>query len=361
MAKTIAKKLMNSKLYKTEFKNRPLTNSPGELAEFDKVHGFTYDRRSTITKFIKQGHTNWVEKWNKIKSLTSSNLELQVLLYGEIEGTLRYLEMNKKKTAKFDHSPATQQARARRAGEKLKGSKEHSIRGIGYWLKQGFSMDEAISKVQQIQSTNTIQRYITKYGEIDGPIEFDRRKNKWVELMSDTLICKKRSLGLWRYIERYGEINGKQKYLTMRKNRNETSRIGSASSESIIACHAIIKLLDDNGIKYYVGVENNKEWFIYDKKLERPFFYDLTIPSLSIIIEYHGETFHPNPKWEDTKWDAWKCLFNNRSADEVYLVDQYKKRLAEDNGWTIYEIYSSEVETSQRVIIEDLTKLGYVL
>ena len=82
---------------------------------------------------------------------------------------------------------------------------------------------------------------------------------------------------------------------------------------------------------------------------------------MSIIIEYHGEAYHPNPKWKDIKWNEWKCLFNNKSADKVYLVDQYKKKLAENSGWCVYEIYSSEVETSQRVIIEDLTKLGYAL
>lgn len=362
MAKTIAEKLTNSKQYRTEYGDRILSESElTELTTFNVEIGFNYHRIATLVKFIKQGHTDWVSKWDKLKSLTSSNLELQILLYGVEEGNSRYLEMNTRKTAHLDHSPEHQRAANRASIAKTKGSKTHSVRGIGYWVMSGLTVDEATVKVQQIQSTNSLSRYINQYGDIDGPIKFEERKIQWKEKMADPVISKKRSLGLWRYIERYGETEGKQKYLTMRRTRNENSRIGKASSESIIAFSEIIKLLDNNSVKYYFGVVGNKEWFIYDNILERPFFYDLTIPSLSIIIEYHGEAYHPNPKWKDIKWNEWKCLFNNKSADKVYLVDQYKKKLAENSGWCVYEIYSSEVETSQRVIIEDLTKLGYAL
>ena len=362
MAKTIAQKLMNSELYKTEFKDRLLTNSElDELAEFDKVHGFTYDRRATLTKFIKQGHTDWVEKWNKLKSLTSSNLELQVLLYGVEEGNRRYLEINTRKTAHLDHSPEHQHSANRASIAKTKGSKTHSVRGIGYWVMTGLTVEEATVRVQQIQSTNSLTRYIKKYGDIDGLIKFEERKTQWKEKMSDPIISKKRSLGLWRYIERYGKVEGKQKYLAMRRTRNENSQMGKASVESLSAFNSIIAILDKHGIKYYAGIADNKEWFIYDEILERPFFYDLTIPLLSIIIEYHGEAFHPNPNQSLEKWKAWKCLFNNKSADEVATVDRYKKTLAESNGWQVYEIYSSEVDYSRRVIIKDLAKLGYVL
>ena len=177
--------------------------------------------------------------------------------------------------------------------------------------------------------------------------------------MASPLIGKKRSLGLWRYIERYGEIDGKQKYLDIRKQRNTTARIGKASAESLTAICDIIAILDKHNIAYYVGVANNKEWFIYDTLLDRPFFYDLTIPLLSIIIEYHGEAFHPNPTWDADKWNNWRCLFSKKTAIEVAGIDQYKKKLAIDNGWSVYEIYSSEVESSQRVIIQQLIKLGY--
>jgi hypothetical protein len=362
MAKSIAQKLTNSKLYKTEFDNRGLTeNELIELTDFDKSIGFNYDRIGTIVKFIKQGHSNWVEKWSKVKSLTGSDLEIQILLYGIADGTLRYVDMNKRKTVKFDHSHETQLARGLRAAKKLRGNKEHSIRSVGYWLAKGLTNKGAVEQVKKVQTTNTLSRYINRYGSELGPIKFTLRNKEWSDMMTKAnSIGKKTSLGLWRYIERYGKNEGKVRYLEMRKKRNEKSRIGKASAESLKIFLEIMQELDRQNIKYYVGVENNKEWCIYDNELERPFFYDLTIPSLSIIVEYHGEAFHPNPRWDKDKWGSWRAIFSNQSADEAYQIDQYKKNLAESAGWMVYEIYSSEAETSRRVILKSI-KSNYSL
>lgn len=360
MAKTIAQKLTNSKQYRSEFNDRLLTESElAELLLFDINIGFDYYNIPTLVKFIKLNHTNWVETWISLKTLHNSTLEYQMLLYGEVDGANRYYDINKRKTVAFNHSPEHQRSAAKKSAIKSKGSKTHSIRSIGYWLSKGFAEEDALLKVKEVQSTNTIAKYIKKYGEELGIEKFNQRNNDWRKTMSNPIIGNKRSLGLWRYIERYGESDGKIKYLKMRRARNENSRMGKASSESLVAFRDIIAIFDVYNVKYYIGIANNKEWFIYDETTERPFFYDLAIPSLSIIIEYHGEAFHPNPAWGETQWNNWRCLFNNSTADAVYKMDTYKKRLAEDTGWSVYEMYSSEVESSQRVIIEQLIKLGY--
>jgi hypothetical protein len=362
MAKSIAQKLANSKFYKTEFGDRELSESElVELEKFNQNVGFTHDRIRTLVLFIKQKYIDWDKKWAIAKSLASGDLAMQVLLYGEEDGTRRYSAMNAIKISKLDHSPATQLRRARKSAEISKGSKTHSIRSIGYWLKKGLAHDVAAEKVRDLQSTNTVNKYIKKYGEELGRSKFNKRKILWAEKMHTSERNKKKSLGLWRYVERYGDVDGKIKYLEMRKKRNEKSSIGKASAESVIAFDEIIRILDQNNIAYYFGVAGNKEWFIYDKLLERPFFYDLVIPSLSIIMEYHGEAYHPNPRLEKSQWSAWHSLFTNKSADDVYHVDQYKKKLAESAGWTVFEMYSSEVISTRRVLIEHLARLGYVL
>jgi hypothetical protein len=162
--------------------------------------------------------------------------------------------------------------------------------------------------------------------------------------MADPIIGKKRSLGLTRYIERYGEIEGKRNYKNMRAARNAGARgaLGRASKESLIIFAPLLSLLNSKNIQYYLGVENNREWFIYDNYTERPYFYDLTIPSKSLIIEYHGEAYHPNPVWSSEKLATWTCLFSNKSADEVFTSDSYKRKIAEDAGWNMIEIYSSD-------------------
>lgn len=357
MAKTIANKLTGSKYYKLAFGDRELTAVEQELlTQFDKEFTFNYDKIGTIIKFIQQGHTNWVEKWNRIKQLTSGSLEMQVILYGEVEGTKKYLATNEKKTAHFDHSHEAQLRRGMLAAKKTTGNKTNSVRSFGYWMKKGMSEDEAKAKVSEIQRTNKLDRYVAKYGTEVGTEKFNERKVVWANRMTDPEIGAKRSLGLWRYIERYGELEGKIKYLAMREKRNNSSRIGKASAESLVAFSNLTKLLEENNIKYYAGVEGNKEWCIYDPAQSRAYFYDLTIPSLSIIIEYHGEAFHPNPAHKDS-WATWMSPFTKQLADEVFANDQYKKKLATDKGWTYYEIYSSESKDVAQTIFEHINTL----
>ena len=90
--------------------------------------------------------------------------------------------------------------------------------------------------------------------------------------------------------------------------------------------------------KIYYGVKN--EYYINDARI---YFYDFTIPELDLIIEYHGVGFHPNPNWDNLKWDAWRSTFNKFDADKVFSFDQEKKMIAEKNGFMVIEIYSDEI------------------
>lgn len=350
MAKTIEQKIQNSTIYKTIIGDRELTDSEKyELQSFVEIYPFTHDRITTIVRFIKQGHSNWATHFNTIKTLSSCSKQGQILLYGEEDGLVRYHNMNQRKTKGFDHSSEEQRRKGVIAGNKLRGSKEYSVRSIGYWMKNGLSEKEAKEKVNEIQATNTIARYIKKHGEIEGPIKFANRNAVWTKIMSDPVIGKKRSLGLARYIERYGEIEGKRNYINMRAARNAGARgaLGRASKESLTIFTPLLSLLNSKNIQYYLGVENNRDWFIYDNYTERPYFYDLTIPSKSLIIEYHGEMYHPNPDWSAEKLALWTCLFSNKSAVEVFTSDAYKRKIAKDAGWNLIEIYASD--TSMRI------------
>lgn len=90
----------------------------------------------------------------------------------------------------------------------------------------------------------------------------------------------------------------------------------------------------------YFGHFNKEEYFLLDNK--NIFFYDFTILNLNIIIEYNGEKFHPNPNWDIDKKNEWKCLFSKLSYNEKYKFDEYKNKIAIENGFDIYSIYSSD-------------------
>jgi hypothetical protein len=342
MAKRLEERLSNNKLFK-ELVNRPLSDSEvQELYKFHDLIGYNADRIRNLVQFILLGYTDWVGTWNKLKEIRSGTKEHFCLLYGNTEGEIKYTEVCVKKTKGFDHSSDIQREKGLKSAKLSRGSKEWSVRSMGYWIKKGLTEEEAYKKVQEIQSTNCLKKYINKYGEQEGITKFNHRKQSWTEKMNDPEIGRKRSLGLSRYIERYGEVEGKRVYTEMRLERNRNCRIGKASKESLTAFNNLLYILETNNIKYYLGVEGNKEWFIYNKELEKMFFYDLTIPRLGIIIEYHGEGFHPNPKWDENKLTEWKQVRTGKSTNEILEYTEQKNNTARDNGWTVYEVYSSE-------------------
>jgi len=346
MARRLETRLEGSKPFKDRI-GRPLISVEIErLYEFHHRVGYTPDRIHAIVQFILLGYDDWSSIWNKLKTLHNGTLEYQTLLYGDVMGKTKYLELNKKKTKGFDHSSDAQREKGKKSAKLSKGNKEWSVRGLGYWIKKGYTKDESLEKVKAIQITNCLDRYIKKYGIDEGTQKFNDRKNTWKKTMNSSIIGKKRSLGLWRYVERYGEAEGEKKYIEMRIKRNSKCSIGRASAESLDALSPIIRILDQNGINYYIGIEGNKEWFIFNKKEKKMFFYDLTIPSLGIIVEYHGEGFHPNPNWEEKMLTEWRQVRTGKGAKEVMDYTKMKNLTAIENRWTVFEIFSSEVSNT---------------
>lgn len=364
LIKPIHERITDSKFYKAEFENRPLTDAEmAEIAEIDKQGLYTVHRRETFVKFIKYGLTDWCRRLMDLKEFSSLSLDSYVTLYGVMYGTMHYINHCDLAIANFDHSSEAQQKKSLISAEKSRGSKDHSIRSVGYWIKKGYSEEDATEEVRKVQATNTLKTYQKKYGDDLGAIKFKERNENWSNLMESIPgMQSKRSLSLESYIAKHGIEEGTRLHTEMRSNRkrNNTTKL-TASAESLIALSEIIDLLDKYEISYYIGVEGNQEWAIFDEDELRWFYYDLTIPSISTIIEYHGECYHPNPSWDEETWDNWRQQYNGATADAKYQFDLYKKQLAEMHGWFVYEMYSSSVPETRRVILEDFAKLGYVL
>lgn len=365
LIKPIHERITDSSYYKEAFGDRPLTDAEmAEIAELGRHGLYTHDRIITFIKFIKYGLENWCDRWCESRKYNFSTLEYHVLIYGVMHGTMHYMELNQRKTAHFDHSSETQRKWSLISAEKTRGSKEHSIRTIGYWIKKGYTEKEAKMLVRNVQTTNTLETYQKKYGEELGAIKFRERNDNWSALIESMPgVSEKRSTSLESYIAKHGIEKGTQMHADMLRNKkcNTPNKFATASAESLTALADIISLLDKYEMSYYLGVEGNHEWSIFDEDTQKRFYYDLAIPALSTIIEYHGECYHPNPNWDQETWDKWKQLYANATADEKYAFDTYKKELAELNGWFVYEMYSSSVPETRRVILEDFAKLGYVL
>lgn len=123
-----------------------------------------------------------------------------------------------------------------------------------------------------------------------------------------------------------------------------TVSMGKASVESTRVFQQAIDFLKEKGIDYKFGEDGNRELVLYCEMTARRYCYDLCVPEHNIIFEYHGNAFHPNPKWDHQKWRSWKQAKTGISADEQYKMDVFKRRLAEANGYTVIELYADTQE-----------------
>lgn len=131
-----------------------------------------------------------------------------------------------------------------------------------------------------------------------------------------------------------------------------TVKINKSSKEAYNFLKPIYKYIRKNGIEIsdiYWGVGSSNEWFInFDKSL---FFYDFTIRPLKIIIDYHGISFHP--KEDDLNWVS---IYGDKYDDKI-KIDKIKRKVAEENGFRYFTIYSDEdIKTKQKELIEILKK-----
>jgi len=114
---------------------------------------------------------------------------------------------------------------------------------------------------------------------------------------------------------------------------------GKASKESLVVFSEVFKFCMGIGISsedIFFGYENKSEFFL--KNGSNIFFYDFSIKSIKIIIEFHGVAFHAK-NGED---DKWYNPFVNETASENIEKRRIKNNLAISNGFDILEIWSDQ-------------------
>lgn len=292
---------------------------------------------------------NWINKINpitnmlytkdeaifKIKSQRKTNKEYWLNLnYNENESNIKVSEFQKELSKKFTDNLKNNPNNARTSTQ------------IQYWLNKNISIEEAKLLLKKRQQTVTLNNFIKLYGEEEGKI----RRNNYINKI-------KYAVSLQYYIDKYGIDEGRLKYS---KKFNNTKRYKS-SYEAFKFFIPIYKFLRFNNISQsdiYWGVGKSNEYFIYNNDINNKykiFFYDFTIPKLNIIIEYNGITFHPNPSWCKKDLEKWKNPFTNENHINVLNKDEYKKNIAINKGFNVYEIYSDDnIKNKQNEIIEIL-------
>ncbi len=174
----------------------------------------------------------------------------------------------------------------------------------------------------------TLDNMVMKYGAEEGIVRY----KKWKREVANTYD---------NFVLRHGHEEGTRRYKEHTKNKVLFSK---ASKESLKFFIPLYKRLRRLGLKredIFFGVGGSKEYFIckslgQGKPLFR--FFDFTIKSLKIIIEYHGIYFHPRENEERN----WKFAFKNITYDEALQRDKEKKELAVEHGFHYIVVWSDD-------------------
>jgi hypothetical protein len=128
---------------------------------------------------------SWTKE--KLRCLMSDDNHIETLLN----------EINDKKTSKFpgreifwtDQGYSVEDARKKvsewqkQQSDKTSittGSRDHSVRCIEYYLKNGYTEEEANERIRKIQTTNGLSWYVNRYGEHLGKVLYEERIERWL-------------------------------------------------------------------------------------------------------------------------------------------------------------------------------------
>lgn len=197
---------------------------------------------------------------------------------------------------------------------------------VKYWIKKGYSEEDAKQKVSERQSTFTLEKCIAKYGEEEGTRRYTERQTKWsakVEAMYQQGMFSK---------------------VPLTQNSSIFSKFEKDMVDSII--NELNLDLDIDDINCYknsqfqlsnVNEECNNKIFSYDFKFENK------------IIEFNGDFWHMNPDIYDSDY----CHpYTNLSAEEKWKFDEIKFECAVQNGYDVLTVWESEYNENREATIQ---------
>lgn len=323
---------------------------------------------NTLSKLAKHSTNELVECFANYKQLTYDDKYSKSILYfksvyGNIEGENQY-NLYRQKSADA----------VRKGVSNRNNFRETSQRCIEYWIIKGYSVEEAKTKISNMQKSYS-EKYHQQMKNENLPycngkqIQYYVNKGFSVDASKELLRASQSTFSLEKCIMKYGEVDGlaifKNRQIKWQttlnnlpediKNKIKESRMvawGKASKESLSYFLPLYKRLRKIGISrddIYLGISGSKEFRINGDRGIR--LYDFCILSKKIIIEYHSTSWHSKTE-EDSKIK--KNPLGN-SHEYSYNNDCYKKNLAINNGFDIIELWSDEIDINYSKI-ENLIK-----
>lgn len=259
----------------------------------------------------------------------------------------------------FEHQTSTANKYAQKRKENPEKYSDVQTNQLGYWIKKGLSIEEAKIEHSKRQQTFSKEKCVEKYGEEVGIQKWQERQDKWQKTLCSKSqediddINKRKAITLERLIEKYGEKEGTEKYSLWYTSIVEGSkkRLLERGSYWLNASKSSLKIFLPfyDYIKAH-NIDDNDIYFGYENHKEfwirtkKYFFsYDFAIKSRRFLVEYNGICFHPRKdKLTEAEFCNWKQLFSNTSAHDIYEKDQLKLQIARNAGYNIITLWEDD-------------------
>lgn len=228
-----------------------------------------------------------------------------------------------------------------------------------YWIKKGQSKETAIKTISELQRANALTRTANSYKNQSGKVKYSI--DYWTAqgyTQEEAEILRRPYLqpmlqNKEAFIERYGKVKGEKRYRektkkwkeSMDANRDNHKSAGYVSRESLkffIPLYRACRRIGIERKKIYLGVDGSRELFIRHPGHEnRGRFFDFSIPSLGIVIEYNGSFWHPRSR------DEWRNPWID--FDDAILIEEEKKALCKMRGYTLLTVW----DTDDKMVIKN--------
>ena len=224
---------------------------------------------------------------------------------------------------------------------------------LEYYLEKGMSMEDATRARKKRQTTFSLKICIEKYGLYVGISIWKERQEKWLKSVDGKITNEMRDSVSFNHFLKKNNNDYNQAIKNLEEVYNKkynTNTFGKASKSSMKIFFILIEECKKKNLKFYCGIESNREYLMFSHETMKIYFYDFVIVDLKLIFEFHGSFFH-------SKEPTDKINEIGVSIGDNYNKDQVKKKLAQDKGFTLIELFEEDgIEINIKKCIEEFNK-----
>lgn len=344
----------------------------------DKIQEYKENKSTKLSNFIKKyGKIDGVEKYTDYVNKSKNTIETFKERYGN-DWEVKWLNYTKKDSSSYDWAFKKSKGNPIVANKIFKDKLKKTTITLTYLIEK-YGETEGTNKWNEINLTkdsSSLDFFIKKYGNNENVKQMYLESNKLKDSSSLGFFVKKYGNdGFEKYLDKckksdtisfdyfykkYGDKKiAQEHYIEGQKIRKV--KMLKASKSSLIILQPLYEFLIKNNITttkdIYLGIDGSNEYFLKDP--EFLFFYDFTILSKKVIIEFNGKAWHPN--WEKYGITECKDYFKNKkiNVDLAVKKDINKINLAKKNGFDVLVLWEEDgVDINNKKLYNYLDKKG---